>query len=100
MSYLDQKVSLCESIIEYTFADRLLCAVALNTTGNMVLWDNQFRVVPKNQRLSVYGDSVVAASLCRKWFETDLAKGMLKWSASSKELISTRLLDDYYSDCR
>ena len=78
MSSLDAKIRLCESILDYTFNDRLLCARALNTTGNMVVWEDSLRLIPKNQELAIYGDTVLAAKVCRDWLNAGLSKSIAK----------------------
>jgi hypothetical protein len=96
MDLLNQKVSLCESILDYTFTNRTLCAEALNTSGTLLVWENASQALPRNQRIAIYGDSVIRAQLCRQWWHaTNLTKGiianrhgLLKHSIQSWKLIS------------
>ena len=69
----------CENAIGYIFTDKRLCAEALNAAGPSGSWyvDNgSHRTLPKNDRLAVYGDSVAAPVLCRRWYLGNQNKGM------------------------
>lgn len=77
MATTEAKVTSCETIINYVFENKLLCLEALQTSGHsMLLWQNRFTRVDKNDRLAVLGDTVAKSSLCRQWFATRRSKGM------------------------
>lgn len=76
MATTEAKVTSCETIINYVFRNKLLCLEALQASGHsMLLWQNRFTRVEKNDRLAVLGDTMAKSSLCRLWFATGRSKG-------------------------
>lgn len=75
MANAEAKTKSCQSIIQYTFNDKLLLCQALQTSGNPIIWRNIWTPVPKNTRLAVYGDAAFNKALCHMWFSTELNKG-------------------------
>jgi ribonuclease-3 len=75
MDSLESKITTCETIVSYDFGNKLLCAMALSTFQTMGAVQGAFRMLPRNDRIAVYGDAVASSYLCRKWFDTGLQKG-------------------------
>jgi len=61
-----KKVAKCEAMLNITFSNKLLCLEALQMSGNMLPWNEQFLKVNKNDRLAVLGDTVLKSYLCKK----------------------------------
>lgn len=93
---MERNVELCERGIGYTFKNKRQNAESLNMSGNPIYFEGQFVRIPKNTRLAVYGDSVAAALLCRKWVHTSLTKG----SSVSKEYRIQLLLWVLLTSCK
>lgn len=70
---LATKVPLCESLILYTFNNKVLLGEALQTTGYSIIWHDAH--IEKNDRLAVYGDIALNMALCRLWYPKKLNKG-------------------------
>lgn len=69
-----------EDTVPHTFANKKLCAESFNNAGptaSVYVADGQFTILPKNDRLAVYGDAVAASMLCRDWYDGGSSKGML-----------------------
>ncbi|KAK5102632.1 hypothetical protein LTS08_003432 [Lithohypha guttulata] len=69
-----QKVAKCEAMLNITFSNKLLCLEALQMSGNMLPWNEQFLKVNKNDRLAVLGDTVLKSYLCKKWYHSGRVK--------------------------
>lgn len=76
MSSLQTKMTACESIIDYSFTDEVLCAKALIAYAARVPVQGRFLSLLHNSLMAVYGDAVSASYLCRKWLDRGLSKGM------------------------
>lgn len=70
-----ERVRLCESIISYTFDNKLLCLEALQASGHLILWDSHLLRIEKNDKLAVLGDTVAKSILCQSWYKSGRAKG-------------------------
>ncbi|PNP76507.1 hypothetical protein FNYG_09926 [Fusarium nygamai] len=84
-----QKVSECESIIAYEFSSKTLCAEALNRAADwncQTVIDGPSKLMPKNDRLAVYGDSAAAFHLCSLWINRGLPNHC--WTTIRGDLIS------------
>lgn len=69
------KVSQCQQAIDYTFANELLCARALNAAADSracYLIGGSVRTMAKNDRLAIYGDNIAAHRLCCLWLDAGL----------------------------
>jgi len=75
MANFESKITICESIISYDFSDKLHCAIALNTFATMAPIQETYQRLPRNDGMAVYGGTVAASCLCRKWLDNDLQKG-------------------------
>ena len=73
---MDAKITNCEASISYEFQNKLTCLAALFTYPGVAMIQNAFRPMQPNSRLAIYGDAIVTAYLCKKWFDTKLNKGM------------------------
>jgi hypothetical protein len=80
MDNIEEKLQFCESLIAYTFNDKLLLCQALQTSGTYINWRGNYTRVPKNTRLAVYGDIALNMALCRLWYPTELNKGTITLS--------------------
>jgi ribonuclease-3 len=72
------KIAQCERAIAYSFSEKALCAEASNAAADrMASFTNGDRIcnLPKNDRLAIYGDSVAASILCRRWYRRGYDKG-------------------------
>jgi hypothetical protein len=97
MARLLQNVTECEAIIGYTFINKQRCAIALNAAGPTVLMSGSFEVIPRNDLMAVYGDSVIASHLCRRWYETGIARGkVLSLNIYQTLLTITKLLGQIF----
>lgn len=83
ISYLSSKIDVnvgqCERAIGHIFFDKLLCAEALNAAADFraSYCNGKTEVkLAKNDRLSIYGESVASQTLCRQWYELGDKKGM------------------------
>jgi hypothetical protein len=78
---MDQPLALAESILNHTFADKMLGLEALmmaggpNGTPGLVRYGGEWRAVEKNDRLAVHGDRQLAANLSEAWYSTGQPKG-------------------------
>ncbi|KAI1629260.1 ribonuclease III domain-containing protein [Exophiala viscosa] len=81
---LDEKIRLCEKIINYEFKDKFPCIEALHTFNTSVMYMNELRSVRKNDSLAVLGDAVLAHHLCRQWYTTGNSRG--QWSMVQREV--------------
>lgn len=77
MGYVEESVQRCESLISYTFKNKLLACEALQTSGYHVSWHGTHTPVPKNTRLAVFGDTALNTALCRLWYPKALDKGAM-----------------------
>ncbi|KAI5457495.1 ribonuclease III domain-containing protein [Mariannaea sp. PMI_226] len=93
-SYIIDSIALCEKIIGYSFASKVLCAEALNTAGDTrarLVFDGVYTVLPKNDRLAVYGDSAADFYLCSLWLrQKKLDKA--SWTKIRHDLVSNENL--------
>ncbi|XWW92868.1 hypothetical protein V2A60_000795 [Cordyceps javanica] len=70
-SRFQQNIRGCEQILLHTFLNKLRCAESLNgagSTASVYVVDGRRKILPKNDRLAVYGDSVASAMLCQDWY--------------------------------
>ena len=77
--FLD-RITRCERAISYSFNDKVLCAEALNASADVMACyhdGTSIRHLPKNDRLAVYGDSIAAPLLCRRWYSGGGDKGAM-----------------------
>lgn len=88
MSAYANKITQCEQLLDYQFMNKLLCLEALQTSGNPLVWANQYRVIRKNENLAVLGDVLMKAHLCRRWYSSGRTKGneQIKAAATSARL--------------
>jgi ribonuclease-3 len=65
------KVSSCESIVAYTFTNKLLILQALNNASPPIAlrYNNTTHHIPNNSALAVLGDTRMDAILCRWWWD-------------------------------
>lgn len=77
MGNVEEKVKLCESIIAYTFNNKLLLCEAVQTSGACINWRGTYTPMPKNTRLAVLGDMALNMTLCRLWYPKGLDKGAI-----------------------
>jgi len=75
MSAYEDKISQCQTLLNYTFKDSLLCLEALQTFSSPLSLKGKYRVITKNDRLAVLGDTVLKSYLCTKWYEAGRSKG-------------------------
>ncbi|KAF2667714.1 ribonuclease III [Microthyrium microscopicum] len=75
MTSLDQKIEECESIIDYVFADRKLCAEALNTYVSCHTIDGSEQFIPRNNRLALLGDKAMDDLFAFEWYSTGMSTG-------------------------
>ena len=70
MLITDEKIARAEQIMGHVFADKLICAEAIQMAAPraMVAVSNTFQTVDKNNRMAVLGDSVLSKVLCAMWF--------------------------------
>ncbi|KAK5081023.1 hypothetical protein LTR05_008340 [Lithohypha guttulata] len=80
-----KKVAKCEAMLNITFSNKLLCLEALQMSGNMLPWNEQFLKVNKNDRLAVLGDTVLKSYLCKKWYHSGRVKG--QWADAEQTLV-------------
>lgn len=66
-----ERISRSGEILGYEFNDKSLLASALNTSGSSHYILHGARVV-QNKRLSLYGDTVMTALLCMRWYAAGL----------------------------
>lgn len=74
------KATQCETIIGYSFKSKLLCAEALNAAADsqaVYTMDGFFHLMPKNDRLAVYGDTAATFYLAGIWMDQGLQKRSL-----------------------
>ena len=74
------KVTQCERIIGYSFKSKLLCAEAMNAAADSqadYTVDGFIRMMPKNDRLAVYGDTAATFYLAGIWMDRGLEKRSL-----------------------
>jgi ribonuclease-3 len=64
----DTRVSTCETLIKYTFTDKLLLLQALNASGVPIHYAGEWRDVQKNNVLAILGDAYLDTILCRWWW--------------------------------
>lgn len=68
----------CEVATGYIFANKELCAEALNASadGTASYRDGHtMKQLRKNDRLAVYGDTVADSVLCHRWYSQGYEKG-------------------------
>ncbi|KAF1963887.1 hypothetical protein BU23DRAFT_495047 [Bimuria novae-zelandiae CBS 107.79] len=65
MSSLQDKVTLCESIVAYEFTDEVLCVKALSAYAACVIIQGRTQNLQHNSHMAVYGDAVSASYLCQ-----------------------------------
>ncbi|KAJ6560161.1 hypothetical protein B0H19DRAFT_109702, partial [Mycena capillaripes] len=85
------KITECESIIQYSFSSKLLCAEALNTASGhsaQYLLDGEVHTMPLNNRLAIYGQAVALAHLCRLWLDEGRTDTGLNWYRIHMHLLS------------
>jgi hypothetical protein len=76
VTHFGADIARCEAIIGYVFVKKTLCIEALNAAGGLFhTLGGASRVMPKNDRLAVYGDAVTASYLCGLWYEGRRGKG-------------------------
>jgi ribonuclease-3 len=73
----DENIARAEQIMGHVFADKLLCAEAIQMAAPraMVVVSNKFQTVDKNNRMAVLGDSVLSKVLCGMWFRAHDSAG-------------------------
>lgn len=64
----DTRVSVCETLINYTFTDKLLLLQALNASGVPIHYAGEWRDIQKNDVLAILGDTYLDTILCRWWW--------------------------------
>jgi hypothetical protein len=77
MNNIEEKLEHCESLILYTFNNKLLLCEALQTSGYGIHWRGAYAQVPKNTRLAVYGDTALNMAYCSLWYPKHLDKGAI-----------------------
>lgn len=75
MSVYERKITQCEQLLDYQFANKPLCLEALQTSGNPLIWNNEWTCVRKNENLAILGDVLMKAQLCKRWYSTGRSKG-------------------------
>ncbi|KAG6024764.1 hypothetical protein E4U41_001685 [Claviceps citrina] len=73
------KVAHCQLALQCDFENQDLCAEAINmATDSMACYSvgGAIRRVNKNDRLAIYGGSIVSAVLCRAWYDRGADKGL------------------------
>ena len=68
----EQVITRTESILGYDFKDKILLASALNAAGNTHILHGAR--IATNKRLSIYGDTMMTALFCTKWYAANLAQ--------------------------
>ncbi|KAJ6560162.1 hypothetical protein B0H19DRAFT_945249, partial [Mycena capillaripes] len=91
------KIAKCESIIQYIFSSKLLCAQALNVargrSARYVL-DGEVHTMPLNNHLAIYGDAMARVHLCPYSLTSDLARR--NWHRIHNDLLSD---DNFVFEC-
>jgi len=73
----DIKLQRAETIIGYAFHDKTLLWEALQIAGSGETRIGGRNIPKGNERMAVYGDSVLSAMLSESWFHKDATKGQL-----------------------
>lgn len=74
MNRAANKIAIAEAQLGYHFRDKVNCLKALQASGHALVWQGQFLKVDKNDRLAVFGDTVVKTILAEMWFATGQPK--------------------------
>lgn len=69
------KVEACMQKLGYNFEDPTHLIEALNASGLPVSYHVMFYPASANNRLAVYGDSIMESKLCGRWVQSTLTKG-------------------------
>jgi hypothetical protein len=77
MANADTKIADLEAKIGLAFTNKLLGAESLQMAGapGMVTIEDTTHIIPKNTRLAVLGDAVMASVLCSEWYNFHNAQG-------------------------
>lgn len=78
MNVYENKIALCERIIQYEFTERLWCLKSLHASGQRSVWQNE--LIVNNNMLAVLGDALVKAHLCERWYGTGRSRGKIMFS--------------------
>ena len=76
---MDNRIALCESILNYTFTNKILCAETLqistkhNTRGNVRWKDLPYRQEPTTRS---FGDKLLGFVLCLRWYGMGMKPSM------------------------
>ncbi|KAF2177816.1 ribonuclease III [Zopfia rhizophila CBS 207.26] len=80
MANADQKIARAEQIFGHVFANKLLCAEAIQMAAPQALLAvaGAFHVIDNNKRLAVLGDIALAQALCKMWYQARNDEGKLQ----------------------
>ncbi|OAQ98330.1 hypothetical protein LLEC1_08056 [Akanthomyces lecanii] len=88
-SRFEPLVAQCEQKIGHTFTDKLLSAQSVNNAAGANAFDvfnGKFELIPKNDRLAIYGDSVMASILSKDWYHGGSDKAA--WTSIRNNVLS------------
>ncbi|KAF2475296.1 ribonuclease III [Lindgomyces ingoldianus] len=93
---IEPKIAKCESIIGYTFQDKVLCIQALKSvgTGVLVSYNGFIHDLPNNKALAVLGDRVQHLALCVKWWNRGVPRVSEQYSQVEQENLGNKPLGE------
>lgn len=53
---IDKMIELCEKQLKYIFKDKVWCLLALQTSGQAIMFNNQYCNVDNNDKLAILGE--------------------------------------------
>jgi ribonuclease-3 len=90
----ENKLALCETIINYTFTNKLLLLQALNNSGEPIPYAKQLHLIPQNKALAILGDAQLQVIMCRWWWNNSSPQVPGEWSAIHRKKLSNVALNE------
>lgn len=104
----DASVSAVETLLDYSFKDKNLLLQALQLSNDTLKLKECLQEIAKNDRLVVYGTTVLREVKCRAWFQSGQDKGEItrddeviplmfleeKWTTADQEIFDKKKLAD------
>jgi ribonuclease-3 len=89
----ENKLALCETLINYTFTNKFLLLQALNNSGKPILYANQLHLIPQNKALAILGDAQLQVIMCHWWWDNSSSQVPGEWAAIHRDKLSNVALN-------
>jgi ribonuclease-3 len=89
---IDTRIAQTERCINYSFANKLLCAEAIQMASAMECLpvNGTVHLVKKNRDLEAVGDTVIATILCAKWYNFQDERGTFRFHQVASSIDTTK----------